>query len=171
MINPFKEINWNPDRKALRSFGRTLVIGGVIGDVLFGLLSAMNGNDKLAIIQNVFTTIAIIGVPIWILPGKWAIPVYRLWFVLGASIGIVLSNLTLILFYYLFFTPIALTLKLTGRDPLQLRAPTADTSYAEVTNSLEEAEVIDVWTDGNNALVLAFVMGVGSELRLYGTQL
>ena len=29
MINPFAEINWKPDRKAMLDFGKALIIGGV----------------------------------------------------------------------------------------------------------------------------------------------
>ena len=131
MINPFHEINWQPDRKAIADFGRTLVIGGVIGSVVFTLAAIGFGSQKLNVLRNVFAVIAVVGVPAWTLPGAWAKPIYLAWFFLAACIGIVVANLTLMIFYYLFFTIIALALRLTGRDPLVLRKPPQDSNWQD----------------------------------------
>ncbi len=133
MINPFKEINWNPDSAALKSFGRTILSGCV---VIAAILGAWTGWGK-ALAADTFRLPAIligIGLVVFILtriPGRAALPVYRLWFAVGASIGIVISNLFLIIFYYLFFTPLALALRLAGRDPLKLKKPTRNTNWQE----------------------------------------
>jgi len=53
---------------------------------------------------------------------KLTLPVYYVWFFVSACIGIVVSNVILVIFFYIIFTPFAIGLKLvTGRDPLQLK--------------------------------------------------
>ncbi len=129
MINPFKEINWRPQTPDIVAFGRSLVIGGAI------LLTAVTAcrmflapsGGTTAVLQMLFCLLIICGFSAVFLPSI-SKPLYYVWFFFGACVGIVVSNVILILFYYLFFTPIALVVRLRGRDPLTLRRATAPNS-------------------------------------------
>jgi hypothetical protein len=123
MINPFKEVNWRPDNEDIRIFGRTLVIGGCV--LLF--LAALHRFCTApvykgpSVVQLIFLTILVLGIWAWLLPFL-AKPIYYIWFFVGACMGTVISNMLILLFFYLLFTPIALIVRLNGRDPLRLKA-------------------------------------------------
>lgn len=123
MINPFLDINWRPDRRDLREFGRTLVIGGVILFLIAcGVRCTIDSLQSAArFLQMIFSVIVILGVVSWILP-PIAKPVYLIWFFVGACMGTVISNLLFLIFFYLFFTPIACVVRQGGRDPLRLKS-------------------------------------------------
>ena len=123
MINPFLEINWKPDRAAMLDFGKALVIGG-------GILLTIASIYRIGIcpsraaksMQIVFCVIIICGFSALLFPTLTK-PVYFVWFFVGACIGIVVANLLFSVFFYLFFTPIAMIVRFSGRDPLRLRPP------------------------------------------------
>ena len=63
------------------------------------------------------------------LPGSAGLWVYKVWMGVSYAIGSVLSPILLGLVYYGLVTPIALVMKLSGRDALRLRRPAADTYW------------------------------------------
>jgi hypothetical protein len=123
MINPFKEINWAPGKKEIRKFGTVVMIGFIVISVLFFLLDYLN----IKRISNLFwilKCLSALGIGLFLLSyfcQKCAKPFYYIWFFVAACIGIVVSNVILMLFFYLIFTPIGLLIRLTGRDPLKLK--------------------------------------------------
>jgi hypothetical protein len=126
MINPFTEINWSPDTEALRAFGKSLIIGGaILALVTFGLSKVWDATHW-KVLNQVFLIMIPCGVVFMIVPilGK---PIYYVWYFLAACIGFVISNVILVAFYYLFFSVIALVIRTTGRDPLQLKKPSQGT--------------------------------------------
>ena len=123
MINPFAEINWNPEEKDILSFGRAMLIGFSAIAVIFLIVNLF----RLPLSQGLTVPIAIffIGALLYIISNIGvgaAKPFYFIWFFLAATIGIVVSNILLMAFYYLFFSVFAFLFRsISGRDPLTLK--------------------------------------------------
>ena len=120
MINPFAEINWNPQQKDLRNFGKIVMTGLLIFAVIFYSTGSLSLTAAACIAAaGLLCLILSYSIP------AAARPVYYLWFALGATIGIIISNLALALFYYIVLTPVALAIRLfSRRDPLGLKSNT-----------------------------------------------
>ncbi len=120
MNNPFRDIDWNPDRAGRRKFARTLTIGFPVLATVFAIIGWLRSGTfpewTLALAVIGFT----IGLLLWIVP-QIARPFYLVWYFFACCIGIVVSNLLLIAFYYLVLTPIGLVMRLCGRDPMKRR--------------------------------------------------
>lgn len=131
MINPFKEINWHPDNSDVRKFGKTLLIGFTVIALLFLCVGLFRLPFEKAVVLPVY--LFVIGIAIFIIAytvPKAALPFYYLWFGISASIGIVISNLILTVFFYFLFTPFAIIFRIiTRRDPLNLKKPENATTY------------------------------------------
>ena len=112
-----------PDRKGLREFG--LVTGGILAG-LFGLF---------------FPWLLEFSIPVW--PwvvggalGVWALvapmslrPVYHWWMRLALLLSRITTPIILGIVFYLVFLPVALVMKLIGRDPMARRFDEGATSY------------------------------------------
>ncbi len=125
MINPFTEINWKPGTNDLRKFGRTVICGFLIISAVFLIANILVFKYPLAKAAYVPLILSVSGIAVCFISyfiKALALPVYYAWFIIGASVGIVVSNVLLSLFYYFIFTPVGLSIKyLTGRDPLNLK--------------------------------------------------
>lgn len=130
MINPFKEINWQPNIGEVRKFGVTLSIGGAIVTVLMYLLGEMIDRfESLACwLAGIFSVVLVLGLLTVFLP-KICRPIYYVWYFFGACIGFVVTNTILVVFFYCCFSVIAVLMRLTGRDPLTLTRLKADTYW------------------------------------------
>ena len=133
MFDKFREIDWHPDKPAIRQFGRVLFLGCPLAALAwYCLVRWFSGEWVLA-------------VPIWITGIGWAIgllaftsralalPFYRIWFFLIAIIDTVVTNTLLLVFFYLVLSPAALMMKLLGRDALARRTEADRDSYFEDT--------------------------------------
>ena len=133
MINPFKEVNWKPDRAELRKFGWTVLIGFTLIAALLLVVQAMGFKRFAAMSWTVPVGLFCCGAVLLLIAYSLrplALILYRVWFLLACCIGIVLSNLILLAFFYLFFTPFAIGFRmLSGRDPLRLRKPSGCATY------------------------------------------
>ncbi len=118
MINPFKEINWDPDISQRKKFALSLIIGfPVIAVILLGLGWLKSGHwDKNL---NLSLWIAVVGFAIgliFFLIPKISKPFYIIWYFIAACIGIVVSNAVMVLFFYLVLTPIGILRRLFSKD-------------------------------------------------------
>ena len=122
MINPFDDVNWRPDENKLRSFGRSMLLGfsGLSVLVLVLNLFHLPLDESVAIPAVLFLAgvffflVSRLGAPV-------ALPFYWVWYALAGAIGIVMANLLLLLFFYVFFTVFAVLFRIaSGRDPLSL---------------------------------------------------
>ena len=118
MLNPFKEVAWNPDRAALRKFARSLMIGFPVIAALFTAVALLKAHTiKLFPLWLGGIGFAL-GFMLWLVP-RIAKPFYVAWYFIGCCIGIVMGNLLLSLFYFLVLTPFSLLMRARGRDPLR----------------------------------------------------
>lgn len=131
-MNPFKDINWNPQAADLRKFAWSLVIGFPCLAVLFfcakwlktGAMPSPEGFLKLAAV-GVIVGLICLAVPLI------AKPLYYVWYAIAGCIGFVMGNLIFGLMFYAVFTPIGLVMRLIGRDPLQLKQKQASSHWID----------------------------------------
>ena len=120
MINPFLEINWKPQKTDIKSFGKLFCIGALCLALILFIFFRESSSSQTVSFYAVICGLTI-GILSYILP-MIVLPFYFLWYVLSASIGIVISNILLTLFYYLIFSPFAVIGRsITGRDPLAIK--------------------------------------------------
>ena len=119
MVNPFKEVNWNPDLAERRKFAKSLVIGFpcvALVLLIIGRISTGVWNTELPMWVAGIGVAA--GILFWIVP-QVSKPFYLLWYCIACCIGIVLGNVLLGAVFYIVVTIIGLIMKLIGRDPLR----------------------------------------------------
>ncbi len=139
MINPFTEINWSPNNSDLKSYGKVMIIGFTVLASIAGILALLEVSDKftptLAYILFAFGVLVFIMTRI--IP-KSVLPIYYVWFAVSASIGIVVSNLLLAIFFYGIFSIFAIGMRIfTKRDPLQLKKVSKDSYWISIDKEKE----------------------------------
>jgi hypothetical protein len=130
MMNPFTEVNWNPDRPARRKFGLSLMIGfPCIAAVLLlgGHLAKGGWKPGLFWLGGVGFAL---GLVFWALPAI-AKPFYLVWYFLGCCVGFVVGNLVLTLFFYALLSPVGCLMRFRGRRPLTKGFDKTKTTYWE----------------------------------------
>jgi Saxitoxin biosynthesis operon protein SxtJ len=130
MMNPFAEVNWNPDRAARRKFGLSLMIGfPCIATVLLLGGHFARGSWKPGLVWLGVVGFAL-GLVFWVLPGI-AKPFYLVWYFLGCCMGFVIGNLVLSAFFYGLMTPVGWLMRATARRPLAKGFDRTKTTYWE----------------------------------------
>ena len=123
-------VNTNPDKQELRKFG--LVFAGMF-ILIFGLLLPWIWDKSSPmwpwIVAAVFIAAALL-VPMALGP------VYRLWMKIGHVLGWINTRIILGVMFFLIFAPVALVLRLLGKDMLRRRLDTAATSYRIASEQL-----------------------------------
>ena len=119
--------NTPPDKQELRKFG--LIFAGMF--ILFFALLLPLIWDKSSpmwpwIVAAVFIAAALL-VPMALGP------VYRLWMKIGHVLGWINTRIILGLVFFVIFAPVALVLKLLGKDALKRRLDASATSYRIVS--------------------------------------
>ena len=118
MINPFKEIDWSPDLKARKQFALSLIIGfPCVGVVMLLIARLVSGDWKPEIPMYVGGIGLGLGIVLRLVP-QISKPFYVVWYGLAACIGIVVSNLIVSLIYLTVVTPVGLTMRAFGRQPI-----------------------------------------------------
>lgn len=139
MLNPFHEINWKPDRKAQRTFARSLMIGFPVVALVLAVMTRLGAHEW----KPVFVWLGAIGFGIglfcWLLPGL-ARPFYLVWYALAGVMGLVMGNLLLGLVYYGVLTPIGLVLRLLNRCPLRKGFDRDRASYWEDAREITDPQ-------------------------------
>ncbi|MFN0076480.1 MAG: hypothetical protein ACKVY0_08400 [Prosthecobacter sp.] len=119
MINPFKHVNWRPDTAALRSFAKSLLIGFPIISLVFLLWHFFRQGDwNFVLPLKIASYGAGVGLLFLLLP-VIARPFYCGWYALSCTIGLIVSNVLLSVFYYTIFTLIGLLRRTLGRSPIR----------------------------------------------------
>lgn len=129
MLNPFKEVDWNPDLPARRRFAVSLTIGFPIVAILILLLGRILGGDwKPAIPIWLAGSGVGVGLVLWALP-QIAKPFYVVWYGFGCSMGIVIGNTLMGAFFYLLITPFGLIRRLSKTKAIAKGADPEATTY------------------------------------------
>ena len=133
MLNPFKDVNWNPGAKERRSFARSLVIGfPCVALLLLGTGWWRTGAWNFPMAAKVGGIGALAGVVFWILP-VLAKPFYVVWYFIACCMGVVMGNVLMALVFYVFVLPVGLVMRLVGRRPIQKKPDhTAPTYWQDV---------------------------------------
>lgn len=129
MINPFTEINWRPDSDDIKGFGRSVFTGFLCVAFLLFIYNAVRyhsfGILPLCLVSFGFVLLVVShAAPVVIMP------FYYIWYFVATCIGIIISNIFLIFFFYCILTPFAVVARImTGRDPLNLKKTNSAASY------------------------------------------
>jgi hypothetical protein len=129
MINPFREQNWNPDRRERRRFARSLVIGcPCIAIIVFVLARWRGAAWSTDVALAIGAGGGLMGLILWTVP-QVARPVYVVWFGVACAVGLVMGNALLTAVYLLLFAPIGMVRRAAGRGGLSKGFDRAATSY------------------------------------------
>jgi hypothetical protein len=123
-VNLYKEINRNPTKRGLLSFG--LVVMG--GFAAMGALAHFKSHKP-----ELAMGLAIAGVAVFLLsfiPGVGRL-LYVGWMALGLTIGLVTSPIIMGIIYVLVIVPVALAFKLGQRDLMRRKLDRGAGSYWE----------------------------------------
>ena len=133
------EIDWNPDKKKLRSFCFVL---GLVCTIIAAWYAYKNMNQNFKFTSSSASTIAL---AIW-LPGALSLilgfsrpqtikPIYILLTAITTPIGIIVNMILLSVIYFLVITPLALFFKIIRRDALNKSSKTADSYWEDLSQS------------------------------------
>jgi len=118
----WKEINEIPSTKRqLREFG--LTVGAVLGLISVWMLWRGNAHAPY------FFAAAALLVAFGMLMPAALKPIQKVWMTLALLMGWVMSRVILVVLFYLAVTPIALVLRLLGKDLLDIRPGLQKESY------------------------------------------
>ena len=115
-------IDWKPSPRKLRQFALASIIGFPLLGLLFGRLFSLDLLTGSIILGAI---VCVVG----LLFPRGVLPIYLLLIALTFPIGLAVSWIALPLVYYGVFTPIALGLKLLGKDPMDRQLRTGDTYW------------------------------------------
>jgi hypothetical protein len=115
VLNPFREINWQPGLKERRKFAVSLMLGLPCVALVGFAASRWRGTElNWQVPAAVGLAGAVLGVVLWLLP-RVALPFYLGWYAVAGAIGFVTGNLILAGVYLLVFAPLGLILRGVGR--------------------------------------------------------
>jgi hypothetical protein len=115
-------INWRPDRHDLRYFAVTLLIAALLLGSVIALLGRHAPALRIVIVGTALATLCYF-IPV---VGKL---VYIFWMAATYVLGRIVSPIVTALIFYLVVTPVGLLKRLTGADPLKLKAPPNTSTY------------------------------------------
>jgi hypothetical protein len=115
MMNPFREVNWNPGLQERRKFAVSLLVGfpGVAAVLL--VAGRWQGSGWNFVLPLAVAGIGVgLGLILWVVP-QIARPFYVGWHAFACSAGFVMGNLVLAGVYLLLFAPVGLARRAMGR--------------------------------------------------------
>jgi hypothetical protein len=121
-------IDWNPNRKALSKFGRSMLIFGLV----FALWFWFKKNPAAA---WTFAGVGVFCFTTSLFAPPAARVVYVLWMGLAWLLGQLVTPLIMGALYYLVLTPIGMVLRLTGHDRLRLKKPVSTSYWTDFKSS------------------------------------
>lgn len=122
------------DKQGLRKFG--LVTGAIVAG-LFGLLLPWVFGLTLPLwpwyLAGVFSVLAIV-IPVALNP------IYHVWMRFGLVLGWINTRIILGVVFFIVFTPVALFMKVLGKDPMARKLNASIDSYRVLSNKHESRE-------------------------------
>lgn len=129
MMNPFKEVNWNPDVSERRKFARSLIVGfPCIAVVLLLAGWFKTGVWKFPAPLMIGGIGLAIGLVLLAVPGI-ARPFYVVWYGFACAIGLVVGNILLAVVFYILITGVGLAMRATGRCSISRTVDKRATTY------------------------------------------
>ena len=128
----FQHVKWHPDAKELRKFAISMLVGFSV----LGLLSAWRGGS-VGTLSIVLWSLGIGLAVASFIPGL-ARAAYLGVYLPTSVIGYIMSHIVLALTFFLVFTPLAIVLRLTGKDLLQLNQSENETKWRRVQGQRDE---------------------------------
>ena len=128
----FQHVKWRPDARELRRFAIAMLIGFTV----LGLLSVWRGNGigtGAIVLWSIGTLLAIAA----LIPGVGRIA-YLAVYLPTSIIGYVISHVMLALMFFFVITPLAIILRLMGKDLLQQRRQKTRTGWMPVNGVKNE---------------------------------
>jgi len=113
MINPFADVNWDPNLAERRKFAISLIIGFPIVATILSVIMRLTSHSWKPFPLWLGAIGLTVGILLWLVP-QIAKPFYMVWYFLACSIGIVVANVLFSAFYYLILTPIGICMRATG---------------------------------------------------------
>lgn len=119
MVNPFKEVNWNPGLRERRKFAFSLVIGFPCIAVVVLLLGLLRGKGwNLPLAAMIGGGGLAVGLLLWALP-QITRPFYVGWYFAACCVGLVVANLMLAIVFFVLVTGLGLLMRAVGRRPVR----------------------------------------------------
>jgi len=129
MMNPFKEVSWNPDITERRKFARSLIIGFPCIAIVLALTGwVKTGHWKLQPALMIGEIGIAIGLVLLTFP-VIARPFYVIWYGLACAIGLVMGNILLALVFYILITGVGLAMRMSGRRSISKTVNKQATTY------------------------------------------
>jgi len=128
MMNPFAEVDWNPDVRGRKKFAVSLIIGFPVIALLLALVSYLKTHAVGPFPAWLGGVGLAAGVIFWLLP-QIARPFYVAWYFLACCMGFVIGNVLFAVFFYLVFTPLGLLLRLRKKQAITKGFDKAKASY------------------------------------------
>lgn len=114
------ELNWNPTPRQLRQFGGLSLVALPLITWVWG-----GGTDLVLTMLGIGALLAVVGL---VVPSVLR-PIFVAVSVIGAPIGMVVGELTMLLIFFGVFVPVGLFFRLIRRDALQLKIDRNCDSY------------------------------------------
>lgn len=119
MVNPFKEVNWNPGLRERRKFALSLIIGFPCIAVVLLALGLVRGKGwNLPLAAVVGGGGLALGLLLLALP-QIARPFYVAWYFVACCVGTVVGNLALAIVFFVLVTGLGLLMRALGRRPVR----------------------------------------------------
>jgi hypothetical protein len=115
MMNPFKDVNWNPGLAEKRTFALSLIIGFPAIAAILSLATWLIKHSWKPFPLWLGIIGLAVGIVLWLLP-RIARPFYVVWYFVACCMGIVVGNVVFGLFFYLVFTSFGLLRRAFSRD-------------------------------------------------------
>jgi hypothetical protein len=130
MINPFKDVNWNPGVAEKRKFAFSLIYALPVIAIILSLFNRLVHHQwKPGLIWLAAGGI-VLGCILWLLP-QLARPFYLVCYFFGCCMGFVIGNVVFSLFFFLVFTPLGLVLRLANPKAFPIRPDKTRVTYWE----------------------------------------
>ncbi len=139
MINPFAEVQWNPDLRARKKFALSLIIGFPAIAVFFSLALWVAKHSWKPYFLWLGISGLVVGTLLFLVP-QIARPFYVAWYFVACCIGIVTGNVLFSLFFYLVFTPFGFFRRVACRDAFSKGFDKGRASYWEASEKVTDAK-------------------------------
>jgi hypothetical protein len=128
MMNPFKDVSWNPTPAEKRKFALSLIIGFPAIAIFFGVVNRISTHAWRPFFLWLGIIGASVGIILWLIP-QIARPFYVVWYFVACCVGFIVGNVIFGLIFYGLFTPFGLLRRLLAPNAFSKGFDRSKTSY------------------------------------------